>query len=175
MINIVEILKTICEKIIKLNNDYVSKDTFQEICNVKELIVPIDETTGQTNNNIFYLCGHILRGYFSNTKDSFGAGNITNTIISSPVISLDMSKEPFFKTINGNSFISGSTGPIASFNISDSDCYFAEQEELPDGTTYDNVSMYSVEITNTHSSSSKFNSYYYTTVKFNENYFNDKE
>lgn len=175
MINIVEMLKTICEKIIKLNNDYVSKDTFQEICNAKQLTVPIDETTGQTNNNIFYLCGHILRGYFSNTNDSFGAGNITNTNISSPVIPLDMSKEPFFKTINGNSFISGSTGPIASFNISDSSCSFSDQFRASNGTTYNNVSLYDVEITNTHSSSSKFNSYYYTTVKFNENYFNDKE
>jgi hypothetical protein len=175
MINIVEMLKTICEKIIKLNNDYVSKNTFQEICDAKQLIVPIDETTGQTNNNVFYLCGHILRGYFSYNDTSFGAGNIANALVSSPVIPLDMSKEPFFKTINGNSFISGSTGPIASFNISDSDCFFSNQWEASNGTIYNNVSSYGVEITNTHSSSDKFNSYYYTTVNFNENYFNDKE
>ena len=153
MVNIVETLKTIYEKIIKLNDNYVSKDTFQGICDAKQLTVPVDETTGQTNINTFYLCGHILRGYFSYNDTSFGAGNVDNTLVSSPIILLDMSKEPFFKRINGNSFISGSTGPIASFNISDSDCSFIYQYEASNGTIYNNLSSYGVEVTATHSSS----------------------
>lgn len=172
MVNIVEVVKTICEKIINLNKEMVSMDTFQSICNAKSLEIAYDDLGG--SNNGFYLIGNIMRGYLYKTNANLKAGNISNVVVSSPRIQIDTTTQPFFKQITRNSFISGRYGNVCTLNIGDSNIFFGSESH--NGINYTDICGYEIEATATHAAiPGTLSSYYYTMVDFNTDYFNDKE
>lgn len=177
MVSITEIIKTICEKIINLNSNYVSKTTFQTVCNAKALTVADNDASKDTGDN-FYLIGNVIRGQLNNSSVSLTVGNIANTEVSHPYIAVnfDTTTSPFVKKIIGNSFISGGYGGICALNISDSEIKYADVLERADGSIYYDVVNYSVKATATHAAiSGRLSSYYYAPIEINTNYFDYKE
>lgn len=170
MINIVEVLKTLCEKILYLNKELVSETTFQSICSAEKLVSIDDDGT----NGSFYRIGNILRGYFSAPSVGLGAGNITNTDVANMYIQINENTRPFFRNINRNSFISGGSGGVCTLIIDDSRASYAPFNI--NGTIYEDILHFQITATATHAAiPGTLSSFYYTTVNFNTNYFDDKE
>lgn len=170
MVNIINVIKTICEKIISLNSNYVSKTTFQNVCDAKGLIKCNSGGIPTDTGDKFYLIGNIMRGEMDNSSVSLKAGNIASKEVSHPWITEDKSN-PFFKKIIGNCFISGGYGNVCTLNISDSDI-----TSVAEYATYSNITHYSIKATATHAAiSGRLNSFYYTPVEFNTDYFNNEE
>lgn len=169
MVNIINVIKIICEKIISLNSNYVSKTTFQNVCNAKTLIKCRSDVSTDTGDS-FYLIGNIMRGKVDNSSVNLKAGNIASKEVSHPWIT-ENKDNPFFKKIIGNCFISGGYGNVCTLNISDSDV-----TSVAEYATYSNITHYSIEATATHAAiSGRLNSFYYTPVEFNIDYFNNEE
>ena len=169
-VNIIEVLTKMCKRVKYIQENFISMEQFQYICDGKHdfKVHPTSEDlTGiilTTNRSYYYSVGNILRCYFSDTSISgIGAGNINSTFSHGR----SLANKPFGRTPNslfsnliGRSFWSGSTGGVVTYNFADKDQAFA-------GT---GSPMYKVYYTATHAAPTKSNSYYYLVSVINPDY-----
>ena len=159
-VNIIEVLTKMCKRVKTIEDTFVTKEMYQYICNAKAIT-----TTDANNNNAsisnVYLIGNVLRGYYTNSNLSLGAGNISSTMSHKYKVAtcFGTAVSKCFNKLIGKAFWSGSTGGIVTYNLGDSDQIQAS----------DNL-VYTVKFTATHAATTKSNSYYWLSASMNPNY-----
>ena len=159
-VNIIALLTKLCKRVKIIENTFVTKGMYQYICNAKS-ITTIDANNNDALVSNIYLIGNVLRGYYSNTSLSLGAGNISNVTSHKYKIRTCFGTyaNRCFDKLVGKSFWSGSTGGIVTYNLSDND-------QIQDGSSL----TYTVEFTATHAAVTKSNSYYWLSASMNPDY-----
>lgn len=158
MVNIIDLLKELCRKIKKINDEKFDVASLQKICDGKELRTFVSETTPNCTVGQAVLIGNMLKLNFSTTKLSIEAGNVTNKMVAkiglTPSYPDFLTLIPLFNSLYGGRINSGSSGGIASFS----------KDVVFDNDSISNFVYVSVYITATHQSISSTNSYFTVLV-----------
>lgn len=166
-VNIIEVLTKMCKRVKYIQENFISMEQFQYICDGKHDFTvnsTAEDFTEQTSQiSYYYSVGNILRCYFSDTSISgVGAGNINLTFSHGRAVFTIFSNKPssLFNGLIGRSFWSGSTGGVVTYNFADKDQQVSNYRCL----------KYKVYYTATHAAPTKSNSYYYLVSVINPDY-----
>ena len=145
MVNIIELLKELCRKIKKINDEKFDVASLQNICNNRSLTIGsiLDLGSNITNSASVVLVGNMLRINFTSSGSHVDAGNITNEVM----ISFTTQTQMLFNDSYGGRINNGTTGGIASF-------YLASIQYYPEFFDLD------IYMSATHQSNSSTNSYF---------------
>ena len=87
MVNIIELLKELCRKIKKINDEKFDVASLQNICDGKELSTSVSELTQNCTVGQAVLIGNMLRINFSTIGLGIEAGNVANELVADTMIS----------------------------------------------------------------------------------------
>lgn len=170
-INIIEVLTKMCKRVKHIQENFISMEQFQYICDGKHdfTVHPASEDLTSinllTNISYYYSVGNILRCYFSDTSiNGVGAGNINSTFSHGCALTgkpFGNDSASLFNVLVGRCFWSGSTGGVVTYNFADKDQRFGGVK----GSL-----MYKAHYTATHAAPTKSNSYYYLISVINPDY-----